>query len=209
MANLYEEIDRLKSNLKKEYDHYRRLESRLPYFDMSLEPDSYMYTQYEDELKAISKKYSVDCDKLAKIISKEKGEEYRFKVFKEIELYNGSEYYTHEYVACYVNKNNKYFNTYCDSNIAVRLYQDDYKVMIDSLNENNSIIVSTHRKERKFPINPCDYVTKMNFMDLVTLGTTRELEILEPEFRKQVKLLLKEKAKQIEVGRDEQKDLQV
>jgi len=209
MANLYEEIDRLKENRKKEYDHYKVLESRLAYFDMSLEPDPYMYEQYEDKLKAISKKYCVDCDKLAKILSKEKGEEYSLKVFKEIELYNGIDYYTHNYMVCYVNKNNRYFDTYCDHEKGICLYQDDYKVMIDSLNEDNSILVSTRENNRIFPVDPCEYITKINFMDLVTGRATAGLDILDQRFGKIVKSILKEKVKQIEVGKEELNNLGV
>jgi len=206
MANLHQEIEKLVEEYQKAYDKFMELRCKMYHYGYELDED--MYERYEHKLQEINDKYKIDCDKLAKIISKKKGEEYRFKVFREVELYNGEAYYTHEYTACYVNKNNKYFNTECDFYTGASLFEDDYKIMIKSLNDTNSMIASTSKGKRTLPPNPALYLNQMNFIKMFTRGTTNELELLEPEFKKQIKPIIKERLEQIDAS-EEQNNLVV
>ena len=198
MENLYELIE----NLNKQYQQsYNKV--------MIYKGCTYQYTlalmqceHAERNINTVEKIYSIDYRKLAKIITKAKGEEYRFKVFRELGLDNGNEYYTYDYMACYVNKDNKYFDTNEDTGIC--LGKEEYKEMLDGLTEKNSMIVSRGGVTKFVPTNPCLYLNKINYIQLLTRGQTNETQLLMPEFKEQIKSMLKERLEQVEVGEFEQ-----
>jgi len=201
MANLYEEIEKITEEYQKAYDKFMALKYKIYHYGYELDED--MYERYEHKLQEINDRYKIDCDKLAKIISKKKGEEYRFKVFREVGLFRVNEIYSYNYMACYVNENSKYFNVKCDKDYGIALIVEDYRKMLDSLNDKNSIIASTNEGKRNLITNPCIYLNQINFIKMFTRGTTNELELLEPEFKKQIKPIIKESLEQVEVGEEQ------
>ena len=202
MANLYDEIEKLVEDYQRAYDNLMILKYKMVHY--GYEPPEDEYVKCEHKIQEINSKYNIDCDDMAKIISKAKGKEYRFKVFREVGSFRVSEIYTYNYVACYVNENSKYFDIKCDKDYGIALI--DYEKMLNSLNDENSIIASTNKGKRgikRFIINPCIYLNRINFIKMFTRGTTNELELLEPEFKAQIKPILKERLEQVEVGEEQ------
>jgi hypothetical protein len=199
--NLYEMIEYTKNKYQQEHDKYMVLRSKMSYYDMSIEPDAQMHQQYGDMLKQIEKTYNIDCFRLARIISKVKGEEYRLKVFRKLYGMTDEERYTYEYTAAFVNKDSKYFDNGSDKK-EICLYASKYAEMQKSLNDTNAIIMA---KFDNYPLqNLYDNLNTINFIELFTQGYNNKLGLLTPEFRRQVRPIIEVKLQQIKIDEHKQ-----
>jgi len=109
MTNLYREIKNLtyrKQEIrnqagllkwkKRDTDEYRALCAE--------------HEEIEQALSVIEKEFPITPFMMQQIVSKYTGEEYKLKSFRETYMDDGDVYYSHRFVVCLLNKDNKFFN---------------------------------------------------------------------------------------------------
>lgn len=203
MDNLYSVIQDVQMKHKEALAKYLELRSKMSHYNY--EPDEEMYEKYSNILKRIEKAYKLDYKKLARIISKANGKEYRFMVFREVDLTRGgwSAYITCDYIACFVNKNFRYFSMAYKEGEGILLYKDNYNELLSELNDANSVIVARGDNINSREFNPCKRLEDINYIQLYT----SDIPLVRPEFKEQVKPIIQTVLEKVEVKKEKKDTL--
>ncbi len=143
------------------------------------------YEQLNEEMRDIEKEYAIGINEMGNIISKNLGETYVPKIFMQTVEENGSQRYNDRFIACYINKNAPYFD---NSKYEIRLTEQEYRNLNQSLNESNHITFSHSGTLGNYkPLLPNWAFKETNFITLYTYGgvalgeiTTKFIQTVEP-----------------------------
>lgn len=109
MSDLYREIKKLTN---RKYEISRRA-GILKWKHRDSEEFKQLCAEYEEieqALDVIAKEFPVTPFMVQQIVSKYTGKDYRLKSFRETYMDDGDVYYSHRFVVCLLNKDNKYFD---------------------------------------------------------------------------------------------------
>ncbi len=137
------------------------------------------YNKTDELIEHIRRNCLISPLKLAEIISKQENDEYKLKIFRELdENYDGTSY-TGRFIACYLNSENEFF----DSNEQPRIYKSlssneeytnntlssvDFGKLLSSLTGNTNYVISTSNELSFIPtLAPSLYLENINFTNLV------------------------------------------
>ena len=143
------------------------------------------YEQLNEEMRDIEKEYAIDIQEMGEIISKNLGQTYVPKIFMQTVEENGRQRYNDVFIACYINKNAPYFK---NPNHEIRLTEQEYRNLNQSLNETNHITFSHSGALGNYkPLVPVWAFKETNFITLHTYGevalggiTTKFIKTVEP-----------------------------
>ena len=118
-----------------------------------------------DCIDRINKKYVIDIDGMGKIISKNLGQTYVPKIFRETYEKNGEHYYTERFVACYIKEDNPYYKS---KGYEISLSEDKFQDLLNSLEPTNSIMFSNSAELDYRPLFPKLAFQATNFVGMYT-----------------------------------------
>ena len=132
------------------------------------------FNQIEDKLFYIRDNCVISPMKLTELISKKEDKEYRLKIFREICKYRNQPYYTGDFVVCYLDSDNKYFD--CDQDafslsftneeqyVNYSLSNKQFAELTSSLDNEKSYVLATLKDQDFRPILPPScYIERINF----------------------------------------------
>ena len=100
------------------------------------------------------------------------------KIFIKVYQEDGQSYYSHNFIACYINDQNPY---YLRRRYAVGLMEDEFKNLINSLDATQSIVFSTSKVLRYVPFSPQDAFRGTNFIKKYIYGN-QSIDEISDEF---------------------------
>lgn len=208
--NLYQTIKYLvdrKWELKKiggyiKYDKSKRAEYELCAAE---------YNKIEKTLDFIKQNCFISSQKVAEILSKKHGTQYKLKIFRETGETAGETYYTRNFVICYLNNKNKYFNydingvtnvnwrglPDAETLVNYSLSREQFKEMFMSLGETGAYVLTTYR-ELNFvlTLQPSAHLESVNFLNLFLYGSVDDF--VSSDFQHLIKPAIKQYLEQID-----------
>ena len=141
------------------------------------------YNKADELIEQIRRNCFISPLKLATIISKQEDDEFRLKIFRELEKdAEGEINYTGRFIACYLNSENEFF----DSNEQPKVYKslsgneeyinntlssEEFKKLLHSLTGNTKYVISTSNELSFIPaLAPSFYLENINFTNLLVYG---------------------------------------
>ena len=141
------------------------------------------YNQTEELIEHIRRNCFISPLKLAEIISQQENEEYKLKIFRELDKnHDGTTSYSGRFIACYLNSQNEFF----ESNEQPRIYKslsgneeyinntllhEDFDKFLSSLTGNTNYVISTSNELSFVPtLAPSFYLENINFTNLMVYG---------------------------------------
>ena len=169
--NLYERITSLvneREELKRrggilKYDAKRGIPEAKEEFDKIVA----RYKQVEAEIDRIDQDCAIDIEGMGKIISKNMGEIYIPKIFKEVYEKDGGRYYTERFMACYINQSHPY---YSNEKYSISVLEDEFKTLMQNLDKTNTIMFSNSGELNYRPMFPANAFRGTNFIKIYTRG---------------------------------------
>lgn len=169
------------------------------------------YNKNDEIIERIRKGCFITPLKLAEIISEQEKRNYVLKIFRETDKNTlGESYYTTRFVACYLNDASEYFNfnenpiihqsllgdqteEYTNNSLS----KDEYRKLYFSLNDENSIVISTSEDISFIPgLAPSSYLEGVNFTNVFVYG--RVDNIICYDFQNKAKEYVKTYLEQID-----------
>ncbi|MBO5395042.1 MAG: hypothetical protein J6A28_04000 [Clostridia bacterium] len=180
MGNVYGKISSL---LKKQNEINRTVSEYIK--EESRSEDIFKLCQEErgviSQLNSLARKYRISPCKMREILSQADGCEYRLKIFCETEIQNERQKYTKNFIACYLNDKNKFFDY--DKNgihsgllidnveewyVEYPLSKEEFKELKESLTSDNSYVLSSLHEFIEAPLAaPAAYMKHLNFTKIV------------------------------------------
>ena len=185
--NLYRKIKTLterKYELKRLGGYIKHDEARRKEFESMVEE----YQQIESTLDYITKNCVISPLMVEKIISKKEQTDYVLKIFRETKVVDGKTVRTGDFVACYLNRKNKYFD-YDVNGLSYKnmfgipterytnydLPSEEFQELVKSLRRTDSYVLATRAEQSFVPtLPPSDYLEGVNFIKFFTCGTADE-----------------------------------
>ena len=132
------------------------------------------YKQVEEQLDSIENEYAIGIEEMGKIISKNMGETYIPKIFREVYEKDGERYYTERFIACYINKRHPY---YSNEKYEISVLENEFNgKLLESLDKTNAIMFS-HSSELNYrPLVPSWAFQGTNFIRMYTYGRSCALD---------------------------------
>lgn len=141
------------------------------------------YHEIEQQLDHIIQNCNISPMTVAEIISQKENRQYRLKIFRETENHNFKHYLTGNFIVCYLNDQNRFFNYQTNGTFAsftgnqneqysnYTLSQEQYEELITSLEETDSYVLATNKDSRFIPtLPPSMYVEGINFIKYFITG---------------------------------------
>lgn len=124
-------------------------------------------------------------------------------VFREVDIASSGSYITYDYIAAFINKDCKYFNATYKEGEGLLLCKEDYRELLNELTDDNSSIVSRGDNIDYRDSNPCRRLEKINYIQLCTRCDGNDISLVRPEFKEQIKPMLKTRLEKLEVSKEE------
>ena len=162
------------------------------------------YKQIEDTLDFITKNCHISPLMVADIISKKHGMTYVLKIFRETKVVDGRAIYTGNFIICYLNKQNKFFDyeqngvSFSNRNglknetyINYELERKEFMQFLLSITSTNAMILATSAEQSFIPtLFPSSYLEGINFVKLFVYGYVDDFVC--DKFQHEIKLYIKE-----------------
>jgi len=141
------------------------------------------YNIIEATLTFISQKCVISPKKIEDLISNKEGSKYNLKIFREVEYNEEVSFHTGNFIVCYLNKDNRYFNynsnglsfinllsNKSDKYVNYDLNKEDYEKLLKTLEETKSyVLVSNKDIEKSILISPpCVFLENVNLIRMFT-----------------------------------------
>ena len=142
------------------------------------------YNEVEAKLDYIKENCIISPLMVSKIISKREEREYVLKIFRETDMFDSKCCYTGQFLACYLNSDNKYFDYDIDGKSFVNLNgvkgeqyvnyplpREQFEELLYSLPSTNSYVLATSEEQTFKPVlPPSSYLEDVNFLEFFTKG---------------------------------------
>lgn len=162
------------------------------------------YEKIERTLDYIRKNCFISPLIVAKIITKKEGTPYTLKIFREIGEHNGHKFYTGNFIACYINEQNKYFNYDVDGVCYGNLCGDpkekyinyplpskEFNEVVGSLEKTKAYLLATSKEQSFVPtLATGSYLEGINFIDLLIYGHVSDF--ICDNFQRSIKSVVKQ-----------------
>lgn len=168
------------------------------------------YNETDELIEQIRRNCVVSPLKLAEIISKQENEEYKLKIFREIDKNDdGTTSYTGRFIACYLNSENEFFSSNKQPTIYKNLVGDEeytnntlspaeFQNLLSSLTGKTKYVLSTSNELSFIPtLAPSFYLENINFINSIVYG--RVDNIVSREFQETAEDYVKHYLEQINV----------
>ena len=200
MQNLYETITSLVDEKKElnrrggilKYDARRGIHEAKEEFDKIVA----RLHVVNDQIDRINREYAIGIEEMGRIISKNMGETYIPKIFKEVYEKDGERYYTERFIACYINQSHPY---YSNEKYEISVLEDEFKSLLQNLDKTNSIMFSNSGELNYRPLAPHYAFIGTNFINKYTYGHNTDFDDFCRKFIKKVEPMLVEELKSTNV----------
>ncbi|MBQ3502761.1 MAG: hypothetical protein IJA72_03755 [Clostridia bacterium] len=172
-SELYKELTTLEHSVKVDKQYYREIHDK--------------FVEVDEAIKDIEKEYKIGVSEMSNMLKTYTGVSFEPKIFAEMVARDGENRYTHQYVACYINKQHPYYRK--KNTDIIYLYPDEYNQVLHNLSKRNSIIFSSSDKINFDPFEPSLYLDMVNFIYLFTRGHVDS--IIASDFIKRVSPFIK------------------
>lgn len=150
-----------------------------------------------DQIDRINREYAIGIKEMGVIISKNMGETYIPKIFKEVYEKDGARYYSERFIACYINQKHPY---YSHNDYEISVMEDEFKTLMQNANKNNNIMFSNSAELGNYrPLRPKYAFIGTNFISKYTYNYDNSFEYFCRKFIKKVEPMLVEELKSTNV----------
>ena len=194
MINLYEYINCLRLRRQGLRETMENIKHTLPFNEEAYNINENRCDIVEKQIAKIERddRCNIDIRTVGKMIKSYTGCSYEFKVFTEQRVRDRQTSYNYQFVACFVNENNPYYDKK-----NTNLYPDEYIDLVRSLSKDNSILISSSDNIDFMPSYPKIDIEEINFIYLFTRGYLDD--IISKDFAQLVKPILEAQLKTIEL----------